>query len=392
MRPDLEVRLKSGRDRRVRFGHPWIFSGAIAHFDPSIPPGTLVRVRAAGGDLLGIGTINPRCSIAIRMLALEEVAIDTEFVARRLARALELRARVVGSDTTAFRLINGEGDGLPGFVVDRYGEVLVLQCLTAGAELLRPMLLEALVEALKPAGILERSAGAVREAEGLAARTEVLLGELPAEVEAKENGLGFDVPLGVGQKTGHYCDQRLNRCIVREQAAERLVLDAFAYTGGFGVHAGAGGAGRVVMVDSSRRGLEMARRNWSRNGLTAERAEFAEDDVRQFLRQTQETFDLLVIDPPALVKQRKDLARGSRAYKDLNLWAFRRAAQGALMLTFSCSQHVDRELFRKIVLGAAADARRSVQLLRHLGAGPDHATALAHPEAEYLVGLLLRVL
>jgi 23S rRNA (cytosine1962-C5)-methyltransferase len=391
VRAQVEIRLKSGRDRPVRFGHPWVFSGAIARLDPALAPGSLVRVRAADGDVLGIGYVNPRCTIAIRMLAFEDVAIDAELMARRVERAVELRERIVAADTTAYRLINAEGDGLPGFVVDRYADVLVLQCLTAGAELLRPLLIGALAERLRPRAIFERSEGGVRETEGLLPRVEVVRGDLPEEVDVTENGLSFAVPLGTGQKTGHYCDQRPNREIARSLAPGRRVLDAFAYTGGFAVHAGAGGAERVVLVDSSRRALAMAGRNWTRNGLAQDGADFVEADVRDFLRGTGESFELLVLDPPALVKQRKDVERGARAYKDLNLWALRRAAPGAFLMTFSCSQHVDRELFRKIVLGAAADARRSVQFVRHFGPGPDHATLLAHPEAEYLGGLLLRV-
>jgi 23S rRNA (cytosine1962-C5)-methyltransferase len=388
-----ELRLKSGRDRPLRFGHPWVFAGAIADLDPSLAAGALVRVRAANGEALGIGYVNPRCTIAVRMLARGDVPIDAAFIGERVARAAALRRHIVAPDTTAYRLINGEGDALPGFVVDRFADVLVVQCLTAGADRLRPLVLEALADAIRPRAIVERSEGAVRRAEGLEGRTEVVLGELSdaATVEITENGARFEVPLGAGQKTGHYCDQRPNRAIVRAHASGRTVLDAFSYTGGFGVHAGLGGAARVVMVDSSRRALDAARANWMRNGLGENAAELVQADARDYLRRTGEQFDLVVLDPPALARQRKDVARGARAYKDLNLWGFKRAAAGALMLTFSCSQHVDRELFRKIVLGAAADAHRAVRLLGHLASGPDHATALAHPEAEYLTGLFLEV-
>ncbi len=390
----MDIYLKSGKDRPVRLGHPWIFSGAIRNLDAGVEPGTLVRVRAANGDLLGSGYLNPRCAIAVRMLTCgsdSNYSIDAAFIARRVSAAVALRRRLIGADTTAYRLVNGEGDRLPGFLVDRYDDVLVLQCLTAGAERLRPLVLEALIGQLAPRAVAERSEGSVRQAEGLPGRSQVLHGELPPETTATENGLRFKVAPSGGQKSGYFCDQRPNRQLSRRLARGRHVLDSFAYTGGFSVHAGAGEAARVVAVDSSARALELARRNWALNHLPAGAVEFVRADVQRYLRETDEMFDLLVLDPPALVKQRKDTARGARAYKDLNLWAFRRAAPGALVQTFTCSQHVGAELFRKIVVGAAVDAQRQVQVIQYLGPGPDHPVALGHPEGEHLRGLLLSV-
>ncbi|MGH7789966.1 MAG: class I SAM-dependent rRNA methyltransferase [Candidatus Binatia bacterium] len=389
--PPVTIHLRSGKDRPVRLGHPWIFSGAIRDLDPDLAPGSIVRVCAADGALLGVGYANPRCTIAVRLLTRVDEPIDDAFIARRVAAALALRRQVVGADSTAYRLLNGEGDELPGVLVDRYDDVLVLQSLTAGAERLKPALLAALQVTLSPRAVVERSDGAVRRAEGLAPVAATLCGEAPGAVVVRENGLHFGVAPGGGQKTGHFCDQRENRARLRGLAAGRRVLDAFAYSGGFSVHAGAGGAAHVVAVDSSARALAEAAQNWARNGLPAARATFVDRDVNRYLRESAERFDLLVLDPPALVKQRKDQARGARAYKDLHLWAMRRAEPDALMMTFTCSQHVDAELFRKIVCGAAADVGRSVQLLAHLGPGPDHPLALAHPEGEYLHGLLLRL-
>jgi 23S rRNA (cytosine1962-C5)-methyltransferase len=379
------------KDRPVRSGHPWVFSGAIRDFDPNLEAGSIARVRAAGGELLGSGYVNPRCTIAVRMLTRGDEPVDAGLVGRRVEAALDLRRRLVGADTTAYRLVNGEGDGLPGFLVDRYDDVLVVQCLTAGADRLRPWLVAELIRRVSPRSIVERSEGSVREAEGLRARVGVLHGEPPGERIVRENGLQFAVTPGEGQKTGYFCDQRPNRLLCRQLAAGRRVLDAFAYGGGFAVHAGSGAAARVTLIESSRDALAAARRNWERNGLAAGSADFVPGDVWRFLRETSETFDLFVLDPPALVRQRKDVAQGARAYKDLHLRSFRRAEAGALVLTFTCSQHVDRPLFRKIVLGAALDTGREVQLLGHLGPGPDHPVALAHPEGEYLHGLVLRV-
>lgn len=375
----------------MRLGHPWIFSGAIRNLDPGLEPGTIVRVQAADGTVLGVGYVNPRCDIAVRLLSRADEAVDAAFVRRRVGAALALRRRVVGGDTTAYRLLNGEGDGLPGVIVDCYGDVLVLQCLTAGAERLKPWVVAALVAELAPRAVVERSEGSVRRAEGLAPCSATWHGELPDEVMVRENGLHFAITPGDGQKTGHFCDQRVNRALLRTLAAGRRVLDAFAYRGGFAVHAGAGGAARVVAVDRSARALAAAERHWSLNGLDPGHLALVERDIPRFLRECTDGFDLLVLDPPALAPQRKDVPRGARAYKDLQLWAFRRATPGALVLTFSCSQHVDATLFRKIVCGAAADAGRDVQLLQHLGPGPDHPVALGHPEGEYLNGLLLQV-
>jgi 23S rRNA (cytosine1962-C5)-methyltransferase len=390
-RSPVTLFLRSGKDRPVRLGHPWVFSGAIRDLDPALPPGSIVRLRAADGDVLGMGYANPRCTIAVRLLSRREEPIDAAFVARRVAAAIALRAQVVPDETDAYRLINGEGDGLPGILVDRYGGALVVQILTAGAELLRPLLVTALVEQLRPRVIVERSEGGVRATEGLAPSTGVLAGTAVDEEAVRENGLRFVVVPGGGQKTGHFCDQRENRARVRALAAGASVLDAFAYHGGFAVHAGAGGAARVVAVDSSGAAIAAAERHWTLNRLPPDGAAFVAADVGRFLRESDETFDLLIIDPPALVKQRKDVGRGARAYKDLNLWALRRARPGARLCTFTCSQHVDAELFRKIVAGAAADAGRVVSVLAHLGPGPDHPVALGHPEGEYLHGLLLRV-
>lgn len=390
--PPPMVRLRSGKDRPVRFGHPWIFSGAIRDLDQDLEPGTVVRVHAADGQFLGVGYANPGCTIAVRMLTVTDEAIDASFIDRRVEAAIRLREEQIPPDTNAYRLVNGEGDRLPGFLVDRFHDVLILQCLTAGAERLKAVFVESLVRRLRPRALAERSSGSVRRTEGLRPQSGVLYGDLPEEVEVRENELRMVVATGGGQKTGHFCDQRVNRRRLREFARGRHVLDCFAYSGGFAVHAGAGGAARVVAVDSSAPALALAERNWKLNGLEPAELDAVESDVPRYLRRTEETFDLLILDPPALVKQRKDVAKGARAYKDLHLWAFRRAGAGATMLTFTCSQHVDAALFGKIVLGAAVDARREIQLVGRLGPGPDHPTALGHPEGEYLHGLLVRVL
>ncbi len=386
------VRLKPQKERPVLLGHPWIFSGAIQALDPHLPAGTLVAVHGAGGEFLGRGYVNPRCAIAVRLLTRNDEPIDARFFARRIAAALELRRAVVPPHTDAYRLINGEGDFLPGFIADVYGPTVVLQCLTAGAARLKAVSVDALQSTLAPAGIYERSTGSVRREEGLEAERGVIAGQVPDEpVLIHECGHRFLVDLRSGQKTGFFLDQRDNRVLTQQLAAGRCVLNAFAYTGAFAVYAAAGGAQQVISVESAARALEAARRNWERNDLPAAGAEFVAADVFRYLRDTERTFELLILDPPALVKRRQEVARGARAYKDLHLWAFRRAASGAYVLTFSCSQHVSAELFWKIVHGAARDAHREVQMLRHLGPGADHPVNMAHVEGQYLKGMLLRI-
>lgn len=390
--PEPTVHLKPSKERPVLLGHPWIFSGAIRDLDPALEPGTLVRIYTAADEFLGRGYANPRCSIAVRVLTRADEPLDALFFERRVATALALRRAVLVPDTDAYRLINGDGDFLSGFIADVYGPVIVLQCLTAGAARLKARLVAALQAALAPVGIYERSTGNVRREEGLEAAQGVVAGDVPVgPLWVREAGHRFLVDVRSGQKTGFFLDQRDNRALLEQLAAGRSVLNAFAYTGAFSVYAGAGGARHVVSVESSARALDVAHQNWQGNALSPAAADFVEADVFQYLRDTERSFDLLILDPPALVKRRQEVERGARAYKDLHLWAFHRAAPGALVMTFSCSQHVPAELFWKIVHGAAVDARRDVQVLRHLGPGTDHPTSLAHPGGEYLKGLLLRV-
>lgn len=387
------VQIRPGRDNALRMGHPWVFAGALQDRSQIHEPGELVEVRAADGSFLGIGTAHPRCTIAVRILSRSPQPIDRRFFVARLerARALRERVRALNGETDSYRLVNGEGDGLPGFVVDVYGSVHVVQCLTAGADRLKASLVDALQELFSPACVYERSVGAVRREEGLADELGVLAGKLPPQpVRIRENGLPFWVDVVQGQKTGFFLDQRDNRALARALACDLEVLNAFAYTGAFSVHAAAGGARSVVSVESSARACELARRNW-------ELAEFSVPhevigaDVFEFLRETDRSFDFLILDPPALVKRKPELSRGGRAYYDLHTWALRRARPGAWLMTFSCSQHVTLPWFAYTLQKAAAHTGREVQILRTLGAGPDHPTLVAHPEGSYLKGLLARV-
>ncbi len=385
------VTLKPGRDAPVRAGHPWIFSGAIATGLDGAEPGEPVRIARAGGGFIAAGYANPKTTIAVRVCTLDDEPIGPALVARRIDEALALRRALLPSETDAYRLVNAEGDRLPGVVVDRYGDVLVCQFLTAGAARLAGAVVDALVERLAPRSVYERSEGGVRAEEGIAGARGVLAGdEPPPRLTVVEHGMRLLVDVVHGQKTGLFLDQRDNRARVRGLAAGRRVLNAFAYTGGFAIGAALGGATHVVSVDTSRPALELAEAAWAENGLDAERATWIEGDVFDWLREPGDPFDLIVLDPPPFVRRRRDLTSGLRGYKDVNLQALRRLAPGGWLLTCSCSQHLDRAAFRQVVAAAAGDAGRAMQLVAEPGHPADHPTALAHTEGEYLKALLLR--
>lgn len=386
----MRVVLKPGRERAVRQGHPWIFSGAIAAVDGSGPPGTVVEVRDAARRLLGCGTWNPATSIAVRMLARDVPAIDAAFVRRRLEAALALRT--LARDTDALRLVNGEGDGLPGLVVDRYGAYLVCQILTAGAELLRTTIVDGLVALVGPDGIYERSEGNVRAAEGLGPSTGRIHGaEPPATLTVTERGRRYLVDVRAGQKTGLFLDQRPNRDLVARLAGGRRMLNLFAYTGAFAVAGAQGGAVSVTSVESSAAALATAEATWRLNELPPAAGVFTRADVFEYLRGAVPPADLLVLDPPPFARRRADRERALTGYKEVNLRALRACAPGALLLTFSCSQHVGADDLEGVLTAAAADARREARILARLGPGLDHPQALGHPEGRYLKGLLLMV-
>jgi len=382
--------LKRGREGPVRGGNPWIFSQAIDRIEPPSPePGAPVTVHDAAGALLGVGYCNPATTIAIRMLAWGESPAIEELIARRLKGALELRRRFIRADTNSYRLVNGDGDGLSGLVVDRFGDVLVVQILTAGADRMRATIAAALNELLHPRSIIERSHGAVRKQEGLDDRAAVLAGEALTETIAAENGIKIKIDFEHGQKTGYFLDQRDNRALFSAIASGARVLDAFCYQGGFSLAAIAGGASRVVAVDTSARALEMARQNLELNEHPAGAVEFVHGEAGKFMAETPDRFDLIVVDPPPLARSRSDAERAGRLYVELNSVAMRALAPGGRFMTFSCSTHFRADDFIRAVRFAASNAGRNLRLIAHLGPGPDHPVLLGHGEGEYLTGLLL---
>lgn len=383
----MRIRLAPGREKALRQGHPWLFSGAIAA-EEGPAEAALAEVESAGGERLGVGLYSRGSQIRVRMLASAASAIDRAFFRRRLEAARELRRRVVGPDTTGFRLVNAEGDGLPGWTVDRFGEVLVSQITVAGLERLREEAYGALRELEPGCAIFHLGRLPARRLEGLAEVDEVVAGEVPERVAFRELGLELTADPRGGQKTGFYCDQRESRALAASLAGGRRVLDLFAHGGAFALHALRGGAAGVTCVESAAHLEAVARQAVERNGLPAERLEWAGGDVFEDLRRRRERYGVVICDPPPLAPRRSALGPAARAYKDLNRLALGRLEPGGFLLTFSCSGAIDARLFRQILFAAAAEAGVRVALLRPLAAAADHPVDLAHPQGEYLKGWL----
>jgi len=392
----VKIQLKPGREKSLLRRHPWVYSGAIDKLHGSPVSGDTVEVRASDGRFLAWAAWSPQSQIRARVWSFEEADVPGPALLRsRVEQALVLRRGLaLQGVTNAMRLVHGEADRLPGLIVDRYGDTLVAQVLSAGIERWRDVLADFLIEQTGCARIYERSDAEVRELEGLPARTGVMRGDAPAvSLEIVEHGLGYAVDVLGGQKTGFYLDQRDNRRRIGELAAGCEVLNCFCYTGGFSFAALAGGAVSVVSVDSSGPALELARRNAQASGFDAPPTEWIEGDVFRYLREARSqgrSFDLIVLDPPKFAPTEKHAPAAARAYKDINLNALKLLRPGGLLATFSCSGGVSAELFQKIVAGAAVDAGASATILGRFHAALDHPALLEFPEGEYLKGLLLR--
>ncbi|MGD8903842.1 MAG: class I SAM-dependent rRNA methyltransferase [Anaerolineae bacterium] len=390
------VILKPGREKPIHNRHPWIFSGAIRRIEGTVEDGDLIHVTDSRGRYLATGYLNRRSQIVVRLLTWDpNEEVDTAFWRRRLARAIEGRASLFQDPATdAYRLVHAEADGLPGLIVDRYGEWLVVQCLTLGMARRRDEIVSILAgSASAPRGIYARDDADVRKKEGLALETGVLWGEEPPDlVEFVEQGRHFLVDLRLGHKTGFYLDQRDNRRKASAVCSGAEVLNVFAYTGGFGVYAGQAGASSVVNVDSSYEALSLAEKNLALNDCKPQ--ELIAGDAFQILRDYRDQgrgFDVVILDPPKFATSKAQIMDASRGYKDINLLALQLLRPGGYLVTFSCSGLVSADLFQKIVFGASVDAERDVQILERLDQGPDHPVLLAFPESAYLKGLLCRV-
>jgi 23S rRNA (cytosine1962-C5)-methyltransferase len=391
------VVLHPGKEKPVRQRHPWVFSGAIARVDGQPGAGDLVEVVDATGRWLARGYYNSRSQIVVRLLTWErEEPVDEAFWRSRLVAASTVRSALASDPyTDAYRLAYAESDGLPGLIVDHYGDWLAVQFLTAGVEARRDLIVSILADLYAPAGIVDRSDAAVRRQEGLSLRSGVAWGKPPPpDLEIRENGYRFWADLLGGQKTGFYLDQRENRRSVAGHAQGRRVLNAFSFTGAFGIYALAAGASHVTNIDSSQEALAGAEAALRLNGFDPDtQAEAIAGDVFLVLRSFRDEgrrFDLVILDPPKFAKSKADLEGATRGYKDINLLGLKLLAPGGLLATFSCSGLVTPDLFQKIVFGASVDAGRDAQIIARFGQGPDHPILLSFPEGEYLKGLLCR--
>jgi 23S rRNA (cytosine1962-C5)-methyltransferase len=387
------IRLREGKDRSLLRRHPWVFQGSVAK--GGADPGETVRVEDASGRFLCWGAYSPSSMIRVRAWSFEaEERIEPAFFERRIATALALRRRLPVR-STGVRLVHAEADGLPGLIVDRYGELLVAQFNAAGVERWKPVLADLLLAQTGCQRLYERSDSGVRGLEGLPPQAGWLRGEGGTEVTIREHDWQLTLDAASGHKTGFYLDQRDNRALlagwVRHFGLQR-VLNCYSYTGGFSVAALAGGAAEVTSVDSSAPALERAQAHVALNGFDAARSRTVDADVNQFLRdalKAGEAYDCIVLDPPKFAPTAAHAERAARAYKDINRLALKLLQPGGLLLTFSCSGGVSAELFHKIVAGAAADAGVDGALLQRLEGAPDHPTTLVFPEGEYLKGLAI---
>jgi len=389
----MPIHLKPGREKSLFRRHPWIFSGAIQRVDEEPASGGTVDLLSSKGDFLARAAYSPQSQIRARVWTFDDEPVDVDFLRRKIKSAIHARETWnLKRDTDAFRLIYAESDGLPGLIVDRYDDVLVLQSLTTGSEFWKETIADILLEETGLSTIYERSDADVRELEGLQPITGLLRGSiLHSPLTIHEHGLKFTVNLAEGHKTGFYLDQRMNRLRVRELAKDRDVLDCFCYTGGFTVNALAGGAKSVLSVDSSADALELVSGNVASNGLPAERHARLEGDIFQLLRKFRDegrAFDMVILDPPKFAPTAAQAEKAARGYKDINLLAFKLLRAGGILVTFSCSGGVDAGLFQRIVAASALDAGVDAQIVEHLAQASDHPVALNFPEGAYLKGLV----
>lgn len=391
------ITLKKGREKSLLRYHPWLFSGGIAQAQGE--PGEIVTICDHQGSFVARGYYNPQSQIRARALTWDESEpINADWWRTRLNNAIDARAALASrSDLDAYRLVNAESDGLPGLIVDRYGDYLVVQALTLGIEVIKEMLVDLLVDLVKPAGIVERSDTDARSKEGLGDSVGLLWGDSPPiPLVITEHGVQHPVDPFTGHKTGFYLDQRDSRhwLLSAPEAAGREVLNAFSFTGGFGVCAALNGASRVTNIDSSQAALDLAAQAMALNGLEAADVEYVNADVFQQLRtyrDSRNTFDLIILDPPKFAHNARQIEQASRGYKDINLLAFKLLRPGGLLVTFSCSGHISPDLFQKIVFGASIDAGRQAHIIRWLAQPADHPVRLSFPEGRYLKGLICRM-
>ena len=389
----MPITLNPNREKSLLRRHPWIFAGAIKSMDEEPASGSTVDLLSSERQFLARASYSPISQIRARVWTFKDEPVDKDFFRRKIKAAVEVRQRLkVESHSNAYRLIHAESDGIPGLIVDRYDNVLVLQSLTAGSEFWKETIADILVEETGIQNIYERSDVDVRELEGLKSITGILRGTIANyQLPIIEYDLKFSVDIQHGHKTGFYLDQRHNRHRVGKFAEGRDVLNCFCYTGGFSIHALANGAKSVLSVDSSADALSLLEENIALNTLPADRHTSLEGDVFQLLRKFRDanrSFDMIILDPPKFAPTAAHAEKASRAYKDINLLAFKLLRHGGMLFTFSCSGGIDAALFQKIVASAALDAGTDATIIEHLSQGSDHPVSLHFPEGAYLKGLV----
>lgn len=390
------LRLKANADRRLRAGHLWVYSNEV---DTAATPlsgfaaGDQAILEAAGGKALGIVALSPNNLICARLLSRDiKHVLDKSLLVHRINVALSLRERLF--DQPCYRLIYGDSDLLPGLVVDRFGDILVVQLASAAMERNRDAVLEALVQVLKPRGVLWKNDSSARDAEGLERYVDTAFGVVPEWVPLEENGVKFEAPVLEGQKTGWFYDHRMNRARLAPYVKGKRVLDLFSYVGGWGVQAAAFGASEVMCVDGSGFALDGVERNAALNGV-GEKLTCVEGDVFAALRELKaadERFDVVIADPPAFIKRKKDLKNGEAAYRRLNETAMRMLNKDGILVSASCSMHLPEDDLQNILLGSARHLDRNIQLIERGGQGPDHPVHPAIPETRYIKSLICRIL
>jgi 23S rRNA (cytosine1962-C5)-methyltransferase len=390
----IKIVMERGEDKRIRAGHQWIFSNEIREICGEKKPGEAAEIYDAGGAFIGVGYYNPHSLIAARVMAKSRVDIDAaDFYRDRIATALALR-RLLYPGLETFRLVYGEGDFLPGLVLDKYDDYLSVQFLTCGMEMRRELITGVLHELLAPLGIVARNDVSVRSLEGLMDAVEVLHGELPEHLEIEEHSLRFRVDLLRGQKTGHFLDQKDNHLLLKERSKGKKVLDCFSYSGSWGIHAAAFGAAEVTCIDISKRAIDLALENAALNGFDRI-VKCEEADAFERLRSLKsegESFDVVVLDPPAFVKSRKVLKEAMKGYHTINRRAMELLRPGGYLITCSCSYHMERDMFRNLLANAAQQAGREMRLIKVRSQAPDHPVLLAMPETEYLKCFVLQAI
>lgn len=390
----IRISLKKNEDRRIKAGHPWVFSNEIGRIEGVSDPGAACELFDVSGSFIGTGYHNTHSLIAVRLLSRQQEDIDTvEFFEQRIAAALAHRLKLYPRMET-FRLVYGESDFLPGLVVDKYGDYLSLQLLSAGMDRRRGLILKALQRLLSPKGIIARNDVAVRTMEGMTEEIELLYGTIPDAVVMQENGLKFEVDLRNGQKTGGFLDQKENHLLLRDISKDKDVLDCFCYSGSWAAHAGFFGAKSVLGLDISSRAVALAQHNAVLNGLS-ERIIFEECDAFDRLRSLKlegQSFGVVVMDPPAFVKNRKNLVEATKGYITINRRAMELLEPGGYLISCSCSYHMGREPFREMLATSARQAKRDVRIVTVRSQAPDHPVLLSFPESEYLKCVVLQAL